>query len=111
MPLYEFQLESGEVVEEFFHMSDAPEIGSYVVLETHDMQTGRRIVTAGSTQAQVKDYFHVAHSLHRDNPHRPLLNEDGSKRYPRCDNAGRPVFESKREIDEFKARHDYAYDG
>lgn len=107
-PLYEFELEDGSVVEEFFAMADAPENGKYVVLE--DGRTARR-VPSGGQQNVVKDYFHVAHSLHRDNPDRPLRNEDGSRRYPRCDNHGRPVFESKREIQEFKARHNYAFDG
>ncbi len=89
MPEYEFIRANGDVVQKFFSMADAPEIGATVEI---DGEPARRLPPrlAG---ASVKNYEHVSYSIPRNCVHAPRL-----------DDKGRAVFQSKRELKETIAK-------
>jgi hypothetical protein len=90
MPEYEFlRLSDGEVVTQVHSMTDAPEIGSIVMIGDEEC---RRLPPSG-LNGQVREYAHTSMSLPR-----------GCKHAKRFDNKGRCVFNSKRELNETLAR-------
>ena len=91
MPIYTFKTESGKKTELFFYMDDAPTIGS-------------TIEVAGVTMTRLVDKLHVdcrqegrfvSNGLPRNHPDAPSCNEQG-----------KPVFASKKQVDEFVAKQD-----
>jgi len=111
MPLYDFETSKGEHVEVFFHMADAPSLGSKI---RHKGRVLRRVLSPSS--GVVKNYEHVAHSLRQWVPTRPdepcpypnVVRIGNGKGYGRF----KPAFKSKRDTDEFRAKSGgkYAYD-
>ena len=91
MPIYTFKTESGKKTELFFHMDDAPTIGSTIEI-------------GGATMTRQVDKPHVdcrqevrftSNGLPRNHPDAPSCNEQG-----------KPVFASKKQVDEFVAKQD-----
>lgn len=90
-PLYQFTNEAGEEVEVLLGMDEAPEVGSTIEVD------GQKLTRQFSTQGGiVKNYAHVSHSLPRVKPSDPY--------WKKFDGAGRPVFTSKRDVEELTAR-------
>lgn len=90
MPEYEFlRLSDDEIVTQFLPMSEAPEIGSTVMIGDQEC---RRLASSG-TRGQVREYAHRSLSLPR-----------GCKHAKNFDSAGRCVFNSKRELNETLAK-------
>lgn len=93
MPVYEFQeLKSGRVVEDYFHMNDAPECGTVVLVRG---KKARRLPPR-SVGAKAFDPEHVALGFHKSNGLKGL-------KVPRFDKDGYVAFKSMREIREFEA--------
>lgn len=113
MPIYEFKNEQGITEEHWFSMSEAPPIGSQVVIDD-------RLLTRIPTLPRVSvepDRRFVAWS-------QPLCNPDGSvppgqvaaSRYdldPKSPSYRSPLFNGKREIEKFVAESNgnVVYDG
>jgi hypothetical protein len=94
-PLYIFQSETGDHIERFFHMADAPKFGT--VVEEGGVAYKRVPVPP---QVDVRklgkgDHGCVSHGL-------PLWD----KAAPRHTAHGKPAFESQREIKEYEAKVD-----
>lgn len=127
MPLYEFRALDGTLVERWFSMDAAPEIGS----NTQDAEWGEitRIPSGMPAPGIVRDYANVGASLPKvwdprvvakrrraearveaDPVQREELlksAEDWERSKPfwkKTDAKGKPVFETKRDVDEFQAR-------
>jgi len=86
---YEFADARGKVVELVLEPSEAPRIGDPLVV---DGRTLTRIASLPEVK-KPKDFFHVAHSLHRWHPDAPRHTAEG-----------KPVFCTKREIENFRAK-------
>jgi len=89
MPTYQFRADDGEIVEQFYHMADAPPCGSVVEIE------GRKCTRLPPNlgAVRVKDYRHVSLTLPKNCVH--------AKNH---DKRGRVVVESKQEMREIVAR-------
>jgi hypothetical protein len=92
VPIYQFRDEqSGEIVDRYYAMADAPEVGSVTD------EDGNRLCRIVSEQAGiVHEYRHVSHSLPRVDPNDPY--------WPHFDEKNRPVFTSKKQVGELQAR-------
>jgi len=128
MPIYPFEAPDGAVVERYFPMAEAPEIGSSVL--DHE-QPDRMLVRLPSEtkKAIVADYSHVASSVPRVHDPRQVAArrryeasiattpeereaclksaDEWSRSKPlwhRTTANGKPVFANKREVQEFQAR-------
>lgn len=127
-PLYPFEDDQGQVVERFFRMADAPEIGAVVTDPDHLEATIRRL-PSGCTRAVVAEYRHVAHSLPRVHDPRkvaelrrreaskekdPIRKEEllksadewsrAEKFWPHTTRSGKPIFTSRAQVQEYAAR-------
>ena len=127
MPMYEFKAQDGDVVERWFPMAEAPEIGS--IVEDVDWGSITRIPSGSPRKGIVRDYACVAHSLPRVYDPRAVAKrrerEAARERDPAQREAllksaeewrgsepiwkkvtpeGKPVFETKRDVEEFQAR-------
>lgn len=126
MPLYAFQTMLGEEVERFFSMADAPEIGSLI----QDPEHGELMRLPSSMgQPVIPEYRHVASSLPRVHDPRQVVarrlaearaEKDPVEREALLKSAdswsraekfwknttpeGKPVFTSKAQVEEFRAR-------
>ena len=91
MPVYTFKSEGGKRTELFFNMSDAPTIGSTI-------EVGGVKLTRQVDRVQVdcrQEVRFAANQLPRNHPDAPA-----------CDAQGKPVFASKKQVDEFVAKQD-----
>lgn len=97
MPLYEFETDSGEIIEAHFSMSEVPSIGERVNLNG---QMATRLVSQHNAQVHGVEAF-VSRTLPKNDP-----------RAPRLDKKGRPVFHGKREVEEYlsKTEGQFGYD-
>lgn len=100
MPLYLFETENGQIVEEAYHMSDAPSIGTVVVLS--DGRRGKRIVSPhrfskDDTQRKFPRYPYASHALPRWT--RPKGMDDLE-----FDKKGKPIIKSAKQEREYAAR-------
>ena len=96
MPLYSFEdLKTGERAEHFFHMADAPEIGATVRIEG---RRWRRVPEIHAPGASVPSYESIAYSPRDWHPAAKRHTPDG-----------RPVFTSRKEVEEFQARSEGEY--
>lgn len=127
MPEYQFETLAGELVERWFSMADAPEIGS--VVEDVDWGPIVRIPSSSPRRAVIHSYEHVASSLPRVHDPRavvarrlaeakverdPIEREAllksadswsrAEKFWKNTTPTGKPVFTSKAQVEEFKAR-------
>ena len=89
MPIYVFRTESGDLLEEWFHVEHAPVAGRWTEI---DGQKAQRIYTVPQVVAH-KDVHFVSQSLERNHPDAPAVNEKGQ-----------PVFESRKQVEEFCAK-------
>lgn len=98
MPAYEFQTESGQVIEVVFSMSEAPAIGS--VYEHPMFGPVTRIASRGQVGVNFTSwtYPYVSHSLPRNLP--------GCK----TDRSGHPIIESSRHERNVASMHGYQKD-
>ena len=90
-PVYTFKTPSGKKTELFFSMDDAPRIGASV-------EVGGVMLTRVVDRLQVsvqKDTHFASHSLSRNHPDAPRVDEQG-----------KPCFQSKKEVDEFVAKQE-----
>lgn len=90
MPLYDFEDRDGNVVELFFSMKEVPPAGEWIEHEGREL---RKLPTA-SVRGVVPETRFVSHSLEQWHP-------DAEK----FDESGQPVFETKRDREEFLARN------
>lgn len=88
MPLYPFEAPDGAVIERFYRMADAPKFGS--VLVEDGISYVRRPVMVNVV---IEDTCVVSSSLPR-----------WDKRASKHTKAGKPAFETKRDITEYQAR-------
>jgi hypothetical protein len=95
--LYEFERSDGAKVEADFPFGKAPPIGELVALEGHG--PCRRVVSWQSTEP-AKDVHFVSWQLPQWYPDAPAYDRD-----PKSASYGQPRFTSRRELDEFLARH------
>ena len=92
MPEYPFMdVETGDPVDEFFPIADAPEIGSVVEVEGRKL---KRLVSRMS-KPKITNYAFKGYSLPREDPKNP--------KWP-CDATGVPLFESRAQVKEYAAR-------
>tara|TARA_R100000808_G_scaffold573_1_gene2939 strand:+ start:6619 stop:6912 length:294 start_codon:yes stop_codon:yes gene_type:complete len=94
MPVYTFKTESGQTRELFFNMSEAPTIGSTI-------EFGGVALTRQVDPVQVdcrQEVRFTSHGLPRNHPDAPA-----------CNAQGKPVFASKKQVDEFVAKQDGAW--
>ena len=128
MPIYPFEDSAGEVVDRYFPMATAPEIGSSVEDYENPGALLTRLPSGTPRRDIVRVYDHVSHSLprvhdprkvaarrrreaavERDPVQREALlksAEEWSASKPfwhRTTSNGKPIFTSKREIEQFKA--------
>ena len=89
MPEYEFERPEGQVILHFMPMAEAPSIGSTVLI---DGEPCTRIVSQ-IQRPIVETTSFTSHQLARYHPDAPNL-----------DAKGRPVFDSKTDVDEFCAK-------
>ena len=126
--IYLFEDPRGNVVERFFSMSEAPEIGSMVADPDHPDEEIRRLPSSCTRPIKL-EYSHVAHSLPRVHDPRRVaaLREAEAAREPDPEKRqelrksadewrrsepvwkhttpdGKPVFTSKAQVQEFQAR-------
>jgi hypothetical protein len=89
MPLYSFRTPQGRVVERFYHMRDAPPIGS---------KRGQLVRVPDGNQAKcVKDRHFVSKSLPLNYKH----HRDAGGKFNK---KGQPIFESMRQVQQTAAR-------
>jgi hypothetical protein len=97
MPLYDFQTESGEIIEAHFAMVNAPSIGETIEI---DGQPATRLVSKHHAQVHGIEPF-VSRTLPKNDP-----------RAPRHDKEGRAMFATQREVTEYLAKTEgqFGYD-
>lgn len=127
MPEYVFETTDGQQIERWFPMDEAPEIGSIV----QDLDWGplRRLPSIGTRPGIVYNYEHIASSVPRVHDPRAVVarrlaeakaaatpeeREEclksadswsrAEKFWKRTTPEGKPVFTSKAEVEEFKAK-------
>lgn len=90
MPRYDFEDREGNVVELFLPMSQAPESGVWTEIDGREL----RMLPNGATGIRIKDHAFVSHSLEQWHPDAEKFDKDGQ-----------PVFETRRDREEFLARN------
>jgi len=96
MPIYIFETAAGDVVERYFPMAEAPEIGATVLDDAAGPILRLPSVPAGKDI--VRDYRCVGHSLPRISPNDP------DPIWPHFTPDGKPTFTSKAQVQEYSAR-------
>ena len=91
MPIYTFKSESGNTEEMFFSMDEAPSIGT--TIDFGGMKLTRQVDRVGVDCR--KEVRFTSNQLPRNHPDAPS-----------CDAQGKPVFASKKQVDEFVAKQD-----
>jgi len=91
VPVYTFKAESGKKTELFFNMSDAPTIGSTIEVGGVKLT---RLVDPVQVDCRQEVRF-TSNGLPRNHPDAPAH-----------DAQGKPVFASKKQVDEFVAKQD-----
>lgn len=89
MPEYPFETQDGQVIDLYFPMSEAPEIGSQIEVDGQKLTRlpPQLKVTTGKT------YAHVAQSLALWDPHAPHHTPEG-----------KPYFNNKKEVMDYQAK-------
>ena len=128
MPIYLFRALYGSIVERYLSMDEAPEIGSNIV-DPEGEGNLTRLPSGSSGPGIVRDYANTGHSLPKvwdpravakrrraeaaveaDPAQREALLESASDWerskpfWKKTDAKGHPVFETKRDVEEFQAR-------
>ena len=98
MPMYDFETPTGETVEHFFPMAEAPKIGQTVDID--GVACTRLMSDCQMSVSETIGPF-VSRTLPRNDP-----------RAPRHDKDGRPMFATKREVTEYVAKTEgqFGYD-
>lgn len=91
MPIYTFKTESGKTREMFYSMDDAPRIGA--TIEVGGIPLTRQVDRVNVDCRQEVRF--TSSGLPRNHPDAPA-----------CDAQGKPVFASKKQVDEFVAKQD-----
>lgn len=91
MPIYTFKTESGKTEEMFFSMDDAPSIGA--TIDIGGIMLTRQVDRV-AVDCRPEVHF-TSNGLPRNHPDAPACNEQG-----------KPVFASKKQVDEFVAKQD-----